>query len=105
MSDVRRKTVPDKGRLNRERPVTKALEFPFCLGKRFFLHRNWNGEYEMECTQRDRMTDMAAGYPQETKGKGGYLEKYPFFDWEPVKLLRSGVTCSCLLLRKTTFAA
>ena len=28
MSDVRRKTVPDKGRLNRERPVTKALEFP-----------------------------------------------------------------------------
>ena len=23
---------------------------------------------------------------KETKGKGGYLEKYPFFDWEPVKL-------------------
>ena len=36
MSDVGRKTVPDKGRLNRERPVTKALEFPFCTGKRFF---------------------------------------------------------------------
>ena len=36
MSDVGRKTVPDKGRLNRERPVTKALEFPFCTGKSFF---------------------------------------------------------------------
>ena len=23
---------------------------------------------------------------KETKGKGGYLEKYSFFDWEPVKL-------------------
>ena len=22
----------------------------------------------------------------KTKGKGGCLEKYPFFDWEPVKL-------------------
>ena len=37
MSDVGRKTVPDKGRLNRERPVTKALEFPFCTGKSFFI--------------------------------------------------------------------
>ena len=36
MLDAGRKTVPDKGRLNRERPVTKALEFPFCTGKRFF---------------------------------------------------------------------
>ena len=45
MSDVGRKNVPDKGRPNRERPVTKALEFPFCTGK--FFHRNWNGEYEM----------------------------------------------------------
>ena len=48
MSDVGRKTIPDKGRLNRERPVTK---FPFCTGKSFF-HQNWNGEYNMECTQR-----------------------------------------------------
>ena len=31
MSDVGRKVVPDKGHLNRERPVTKALEFPFFL--------------------------------------------------------------------------
>ena len=23
---------------------------------------------------------------KEKKGKGGYLEKYTFFDWEPVKL-------------------
>ena len=33
MSDVGRKTVPDKRRLSRERPVTKVLEFPFCTGK------------------------------------------------------------------------
>ena len=33
MSDVGRKIVPDKGRLNRKRPVTKALECPFCTGK------------------------------------------------------------------------
>ena len=51
MSDVGRKSVPNKGRLNRERPVTKALEFPFYTGF-FFFHRNWNGEYEMECTER-----------------------------------------------------
>ena len=37
MSYVRRKTVPGKGRLNRERPLTKALEFPFCSGKSFFV--------------------------------------------------------------------
>ena len=40
----------------------------------------------MECTQRDGMTDMVAGYHQRNERKGGYLEKYPFFDWEPVKL-------------------
>ena len=66
MSDLRRKTVPDKGRLDRERPVTKALEFPFCTKKSFF-HRNWNGEYVMECTQRERMIDMVAGYHQRNE--------------------------------------
>ena len=34
MSDVGRKVVPDKGRLNTVRPVTKALEFPLCTEKR-----------------------------------------------------------------------
>ena len=66
MWDVGRKTVPDKGRLDREQPVTKALEFSFCTGKSFF-HQNWNGKYEMECTQRDRMTDMVAGYHQRNE--------------------------------------
>ena len=37
MSDVGRKTVPDKGRLNRERTVTKALAFPVCTGKSLFF--------------------------------------------------------------------
>ena len=35
MSDVGRKVVPDKGRQNRERPVTKTLEFPSRTGKVF----------------------------------------------------------------------
>ena len=85
MSDVGRKTVPDKGRLNRERPVTKALEFPFCTGKSCFFHRNWNGEYEMECTETGRQIRWQ-GTIKETKGKGGYLEKCHFFGWEPVKV-------------------
>ena len=37
MWDVGRKTVPDKGRLDREQPVTKALEFSFCTGKSCFF--------------------------------------------------------------------
>ena len=67
MLDVGRKTVPDKGRLNRERPATKALEFPFCTGKSVFFHRNCKGKYEMECMQKDRMTDMVAGYHQRNE--------------------------------------
>ena len=35
MSDMGRKVVPDKGRLNRERLVTEAPEFPSCTGKSF----------------------------------------------------------------------
>ena len=68
MSDVGRKVVPDKGRLNRERPVTKALEFPSCTGMRFF-HQNWNGEYGMECVHRDRMIGKVAGYHQRNGKK------------------------------------
>ena len=39
MSDVGRRVVPDKGRLNRERPATKALEFPSCTGIIYFFIR------------------------------------------------------------------
>ena len=39
MSDMSRKVLPDKGSLNRERPVTKALKFPFCTRKTFHLNR------------------------------------------------------------------
>ncbi len=56
------KTIPDKERLSKERPVTKALEFPFFARERVFsleLERRVR-----ECTQRDRMTDMVAGYHQ-----------------------------------------
>ena len=37
MLDVSRKVVPDKGRLNREQLVTKALKFPSCTRKSLFL--------------------------------------------------------------------
>ena len=46
------------------------------LDRKDFFHQNWNGEYEMECTQRDRK--WWQGTSKETIGKGGYLEKYPF---------------------------
>ena len=36
MLDVSRKVVPDKGSLNRERPVTKARKFPSSTRKIFF---------------------------------------------------------------------
>ena len=39
MSDVGRKVVPDKGRLNRELPVTKALSFHLAQEQR------QNGKY------------------------------------------------------------
>ena len=37
VSDVGRKVVSDKRRLNRDRPVTEALEFSSCTGKRVWL--------------------------------------------------------------------
>ena len=64
VSDVSRKVVPDKGSLNRERPVTKALKFPSCTRKCFFPS-------ELERRVREGvyvMTGMVAGYHQ-TNGK------------------------------------
>ena len=54
MSDVGRKSVPDKGRLIRELLVTKALEFPFCTGKSFFIgtgteSTRWSVHSETKC--------------------------------------------------------
>ena len=79
-----RKTVPDMRHLNREQLVTKgkALKFPFCTGKsgtgmdskKKSLHRETEWQVWWKGTIR------------EMKSKGGYLEKYPFYDWEPVKL-------------------
>ena len=65
MSDVGSKTDPDKRRLDRERPSTKALVS--ILHRKEFFRRNWNGEYEMECTQRDRITHKVAGYHQRNE--------------------------------------
>ena len=73
MSDVSRKVVPDKGSLNRERPVTKALKFSSCTRRSCFpfsssssssSHLNGNRVCEEECIQRDTMTCiMAARVP------------------------------------------
>ena len=71
-----RKVVPDKGRL----PVTKTLEFPSCTGNTFFLRTG------TERTERQKQA-WWQGTIKGTKGKGDYLKGYPFFDWEPVKLL------------------
>ena len=79
MSDVGRKTVPDKGRLNRERPVTKALEFPFCTGKRFFSIGTGMESMKWSVNRETGWQIWWQGTIKEMKGKGGYLEKYPFF--------------------------
>ena len=36
--------------------------------------------------QDDRYGGGVPSKKREGKRKGGYLEKYPFFDWQPVKL-------------------
>ena len=53
MSDVSRKVVPDKGSLNRERPVTRPLSFHLAQERFFFPRVIWNGECENERIQRD----------------------------------------------------
>ena len=44
MSDVNRKVVPDKGSLNRERPVTKAHKFPSCTDRILSSELEWRVE-------------------------------------------------------------
>ena len=100
MSDVNKKVVPDKRSLSRERPVTKALQFPSCT---VCFHLKWNGVCEKECLQRDTMTRMVAGTTKTTKittgeelkkkhtpknnnGKTKVATYNPVFNWKPVKL-------------------
>ena len=86
MSDVGRKTVPDKGRLNREPP--KPLSFLFTQKSCCCF---FSAELERRVRNRvytERQDDRYGGRvpSKKHKAKVGYLEKYPFFDWEPVKL-------------------
>ena len=37
------------------------------------------------------------------KGKGGYLEKYPFFDWEPENLLEKWCNMLMFAFAKNDF--
>ena len=89
MSDVSRKVVPDKGSLNRERPVTKVIQFPSCSRK-----LNWNGVFETECIQRDRMTGMVAGYSKQRKTKVAILKIILYLTGSQWSDLSSGITCS-----------
>ena len=80
MLDVSRKVVPDKGSLNRERPVTKVRKFPSSTRKIFFLRLNWSEVCEKECIQRETTKGMVAGYNKQqnktkTENKSGYLKK------------------------------
>ena len=74
MSDVGRKTVPDKGRLNRERPVTKTLEIPFSTEKSFF-----SSELERRVRRgvyTERQDDRCGGRipSKKRKAKGAILK-------------------------------
>ena len=65
MSVVGRKVVPDKERLNRERPS--------CTGKCFLYFFIRTGtESKRWSVHRDRMTGMVAGY-HKRNGKGRLL--------------------------------
>ena len=100
---VGRKTVPDKGCFNRERPVTKALEFPFCtrLLSLGLEQRVRNEVYT------DRQYDRYGGRvpPQKRKAKVAILKRILSLTGRQWSFLRSGVICSGLLLHKTTSAA
>ena len=67
MSIVGRTVIPEKRHLKRERHAIKTLEFPSSTGKSFFFHQNWNGENEMACAHRGRLTGMVAGYHQRNE--------------------------------------
>ena len=58
----------------------------FILHWKEVFHRNWNREYEMECTQRDRMTAMVAGYHQRNE-RQRWLSWKIFFLWTKVSFL------------------
>ena len=78
---MRRKVVPDKGSLNNEPksqnfyPAQENSPPPPPPPP----HLNATDEYKMECTQRDRMTDMVTltGFLSKTQ-KAGNLENNPF---------------------------
>ena len=84
MLDVGRKVVPDKGRPSRERPVTKALRVSILHRKEFSFHQQWNGEYQMECTHRGRMTGMVAGYQERDFNTYPFSNIYPISNTYPI---------------------
>ena len=43
------------------------------------------------------------GTIKEMKGKGGYLEKYPFFDWQPVKRFEKWCNMFIIVFEKKYF--
>ena len=77
MPDVGRKTVPDKGRLNKERPVTKAPSVSILHRKEFFLFFSSEVEQRVrDGVYRERLDDRYGGMVtiKETENESGYLE-------------------------------
>ena len=96
-----RKAVPDRGRLNRERLVTKALEFPFCTERVFSLELGWRVQDGVYTERQDDRYGVRV--PSRMKGKGGYLEKYAFFYWEPVKFFEKWCNMFMFAFAKNDF--
>ena len=93
-----RKGVPDKGNLNRERAVSKALS----------LHKKQLFSSELQWRVRDgvyteRHEDRVPSKKRKTKV--AVLKTIPSLTGSQWSALSSGLTCSCPLLRKTTFTA
>ena len=94
MSDVGRKTVPDKGHMNRERPVTKALEFPFCTGKRFFSSELKRRVRDGVLTERQDDRHGGRVPSKKRKAKVAILKSILCLTGGLWGFLRRGVTCS-----------
>ena len=57
--------------------------------EREMLCRIWGGRSESTRSSVNREAGCQVwwqGIIKETEGKGGYLEKYPFFDWEQLDM-------------------
>ena len=116
---VSRKVVLDKGSLNRERPVTKALKFPSCTRKSFFpiwTGINWERRSvyrenrwqvwwhdtikEEEQQQQTKQKQTKRKKKKKWKTKVAILKIILSLTGSQWSALSNDLTCSCLLLQK-----